>query len=103
MDERWVVLRTQPRRESIAVRSIRARGVEAYAPQMPARGKVRPSPVFPGYLLARPVAGTDDLLLSVAYGSRGALRSRVSTTASARSIGLVSNSYNKCEGITRWQ
>src|SRR5438067_12203130 len=61
MDNFWVVLRTQPRRETVAVRSVAARGVEAYAPELRTNGQRR-APVFPGYLFARPVQGTDDLL-----------------------------------------
>jgi transcriptional antiterminator RfaH len=63
MDELWVVLRTQPRRELVAARSVSARGVEAYVPRLPARGDPARRPlVFPGYLFARPLPDTDDLL-----------------------------------------
>lgn len=62
MDNFWVVLRTQPRRELIGVRSVIARGVDAYAPQLPARANEQRALVFPGYLFARPLPETDDLL-----------------------------------------
>ena len=61
MDNFWIVLRTQPRREPVAVRSVAARGVEAYAPRLPTSDERR-ALVFPGYLFARPLPGTDDLL-----------------------------------------
>jgi transcriptional antiterminator RfaH len=62
MDNFWAVLRTQPRRELIAVRSVTARGVEAYAPRLPARENEHRVLVFPGYLFARPLHGADDML-----------------------------------------
>jgi transcription antitermination factor NusG len=63
MEEFWVVLRTQPRRESLAARSVAAQGVETYAPRLPARGDPARRPlVFPGYLFAQPSPDTDHLL-----------------------------------------
>src|SRR5437762_10418323 len=44
------------------MRSVMARGVEAYVPQLPARANEQRAFVFPGYLFARPRPGTDDLL-----------------------------------------
>jgi hypothetical protein len=58
----WVLLRTKPRRELVAARSVAAHGVEAYVPRPPARDLERRPLVFPGYLFARPLPGTDDLL-----------------------------------------
>jgi transcriptional antiterminator RfaH len=63
MDTFWVVLRTQPRRELVAARSVAARLVEAYVPRLPARRDPERRPlVFPGYVFVRPLPGTDDLL-----------------------------------------
>jgi transcription antitermination factor NusG len=64
MERHWAVLRTQPRREPIAARSINARRVESYLPWLP--GGVRASdaahPLFPGYVFARVATESDDLL-----------------------------------------
>lgn len=63
MDAFWVVLRSQARRELLAARSVAARGVESYVPRMQARGDQERRPlVFPGYVFARVLPGTDELL-----------------------------------------
>ncbi|MDQ3809153.1 MAG: transcription/translation regulatory transformer protein RfaH [Chloroflexota bacterium] len=62
MADLWVVLRTQPRRELLAARSVAARGVEAYVPRLPSRHPERWPLVFPGYLFARLEPDSDDLL-----------------------------------------
>jgi len=63
MEPCWVVLRSQARREWVAAGSVAARGVESYVPRMPARGDPQRCPlVFPGYVFARVVPGTDELL-----------------------------------------
>ncbi len=63
LQERWAVLRTQPRRELVAAQSIRARDVESYAPfRRLRRGNNREAPLFPGYVFARVAPGSDDLL-----------------------------------------
>lgn len=62
MENCWVVLRTQPRREFIGMRSVAARGVEVYAPLLPSWDSGQRALVFPGYLFARPLSSTDDLL-----------------------------------------
>jgi transcription antitermination factor NusG len=59
----WVVLRTQPRQEPIAFKSILAQGVEPYLPLLPPRRPTEAErPLFPGYLLARINRLSDDLL-----------------------------------------
>jgi transcription antitermination factor NusG len=63
VDTFWVVLRTQARREVLAARSVAARGVQSYVPLLPEPGGGKPRPlVFPGYIFARTVRGSDDLL-----------------------------------------
>jgi transcriptional antiterminator RfaH len=63
MESRWAVLRSQPRREPVAARAVNARGVESYLPWLPgARPSQTAHPLFPGYLFARIVPESDDLL-----------------------------------------
>jgi transcriptional antiterminator RfaH len=56
----WVVLRTQQRREGLALHSIEGRGVETYFPVI--KLGVSTEPLFPSYLFARVRLGSDDLL-----------------------------------------
>ncbi len=59
----WVVLRTQLHRERQAAESVRARGVQAYLPLLPApRSTGQSPPLFPGYVFASVDPVTDDLL-----------------------------------------
>ena len=59
----WIVLRTQPRYEQLAARSMDARGVEAYLPRLPPGQKAeRSTLLFPGYLFARVTEFSDDVL-----------------------------------------
>jgi transcriptional antiterminator RfaH len=59
----WVVLKTQPRHELVATKSIDARGVESYAPLVRSnRLSAATVALFPGYIFARVLEGTDDLL-----------------------------------------
>jgi transcription antitermination factor NusG len=63
MERHWAVLRTQPRREPVAARSISARRVESYLPWLPGpRASDSAHPLFPGYLFARVATDSDDLL-----------------------------------------
>lgn len=63
MERHWAVLRTQPRREPVAARSISARRVESYLPWLPGpRESDSAHPLFPGYLFARVATDSDDLL-----------------------------------------
>jgi transcription antitermination factor NusG len=63
MERHWAVLRTQPRREPVAARSIGARRVESYLPWLPgARASDAAHPLFPGYVFARVATDSDDLL-----------------------------------------
>jgi transcriptional antiterminator RfaH len=59
----WAVLRSQPRREPIAVLAASARGLETYVPSVPSlRSSAVPTLLFPGYLFAYITHGSDDLL-----------------------------------------
>ncbi len=64
MERRWAVLRSQPWRETLAVRALTARGIESYLPWISsaARRMASARPLFPGYLFARVTSGSDDLL-----------------------------------------
>jgi transcriptional antiterminator RfaH len=59
-DAQWLVLRTQPRQEALALESLAARSLESYVPVL---RKARSSePLFPGYVFARVTPNSDDLL-----------------------------------------
>jgi transcriptional antiterminator RfaH len=59
----WVVLRTQPRREQLAAQVVRSKGVDCFAPLLPPRRRTeRAAPLFPGYVFARVVPESDDLM-----------------------------------------
>jgi transcriptional antiterminator RfaH len=59
----WIVLRTQPRYEQLAARTVDARGVEAYLPHLPPGQQTeRSTLLFPGYLFARVREFSDDVL-----------------------------------------
>jgi transcriptional antiterminator RfaH len=63
MERRWAVLRSQARRETVAARSVNARGIETYVPWMPRlRHTETARPLFPGYLFAHISPETDELL-----------------------------------------
>ena len=63
MERRWAVLRSQPRRERIAVRAVKTRGVDTYLPLLRAeRESELPRPLFPGYFFANVCPDSDDLL-----------------------------------------
>ena len=63
MERHWAVLRSQPRRETVAERAVTARGVESYLPWIPGPHQSDAArPLFPGYLFARVMPGSDDLL-----------------------------------------
>ncbi len=62
MEYRWAVLRCQRRREVLAERSVGARGVKTYLPWISHHDKASAKPLFPGYLFARILAGSDELL-----------------------------------------
>jgi transcriptional antiterminator RfaH len=59
----WAVLKTQPRRESLAAQAVNARSVVSYVPKLPSRhGAALWVPLFPGYLFAEIKRGPDQLL-----------------------------------------
>src|SRR4030088_1083013 len=59
----WIVLRTQPRYEQLAARSVDARGVETSLPLLlPSQAAERSTLLFPGYLFARIAEFSDDVL-----------------------------------------
>jgi transcription antitermination factor NusG len=59
----WVVLKTQPRHEVLAVNAIDARGVETYLPLVkPKRASSSTVALFPGYVFARVGEMSDDVL-----------------------------------------
>jgi transcriptional antiterminator RfaH len=63
MDESWVVLRCQTRRETLAERAVNARGVETYLPWISTGDEGgTPKPLFPGYLFTKLSHNSDDLL-----------------------------------------
>jgi transcriptional antiterminator RfaH len=63
MSQVWVVLKSQPRHELLAAHAVRAKGLGAYVPMLPARRRDGLStPLFPGYLFANIEPGSDDLL-----------------------------------------
>jgi transcriptional antiterminator RfaH len=62
MDYSWAVLRSQPRRETLAARALTARGIESYLPWLSGPQSDAPKPLFPGYLFARLTPGSDELL-----------------------------------------
>jgi len=63
IDAGWVVLKTQPRHEVLAVNAMDARGVESYVPLVrPSRVSGSTVALFPGYVFARVRETSDDLL-----------------------------------------
>jgi transcriptional antiterminator RfaH len=63
IDAGWVVLKTQPRHEVLAVNAMDARGVESYVPLVrPSRVSGSTVALFPGYVFARVRDTSDDLL-----------------------------------------
>jgi len=63
IDAGWVVLKTQPRHEVVAVNAMDARGVESYVPLVrPSRVSGSTVALFPGYVFARVRETSDDLL-----------------------------------------
>jgi transcription antitermination factor NusG len=59
-EHRWVVVRTQTRQELLALHSVAVRDLETYFPVI-TRGRTS-EPLFPGYIFARVVEGSDDVL-----------------------------------------
>jgi transcriptional antiterminator RfaH len=65
----WVVLKTQPRHEILAVNAITARSVESYVPLVrTSRASTATVPLFPGYVFARVDAFDDVLRVRAAPG-----------------------------------
>jgi transcription antitermination factor NusG len=63
MEKRWAVLRVQAHREAFVAQSVSSRGVECYLPIRPATRKLGTSTLlFPGYVFARVIANSDDVL-----------------------------------------
>jgi transcription antitermination factor NusG len=63
VETRWAVLRTQPRREALAARAVKAKGIDIYLPQLPRGQRSRTDrPLFPGYLFAHVGINSDDVL-----------------------------------------
>jgi transcriptional antiterminator RfaH len=63
VERRWAVLRSQPRREPLAMQAVESRGVECYVPRLEGtRAWGSDHLLFPGYLFARVEPESDDLL-----------------------------------------
>jgi transcription antitermination factor NusG len=100
---RWIVLRTQPRREGLAAHAVRAQGVESYVPLLPPTRRAEPSvPLFPGYVFARVAPFSADIVRircapGVAYvlpraGSPALLRGQVVDDLRTRLVEPLSRS-----------
>lgn len=78
-DPAWLVVRTKPKQERLALESLTARGVEAYCPRLleprlHPRAPQGPVPLFPSYVFARCAAVERFAAVEYCQGGAGILR-----------------------------